>query len=104
MISNNQFLNNVAYAGGAIYVVGNSYGSVIIKNNVFDKCSAEFGGVISTENKVHVNIINNHFKNSFANYGAIVDYGEGSISFSKIQFQIVKHLNKEIIFTVLNIK
>lgn len=83
MISNNQFLNNVAYAGGAIYVVDNSSGSVIIKNNVFDKCSAEFGGVISTENKVHVNIINNHFKNSFANYGAIVDYGEGSISFSK---------------------
>ncbi|SEL09769.1 polymorphic outer membrane protein repeat-containing protein [Methanobrevibacter gottschalkii] len=110
-ISNNQFINNVAYFGGAIYLVGKGYSNVIIKDNIFDRCSAEFGGAlsfesnndnsiiiennifdrcsaknggaISFEDSVHVVIKNNQFKNLAALHGAIVEFGNGKITFSK---------------------
>jgi hypothetical protein len=82
IISNNQFFNNSAKNGGAIFVDGGSqdmaeFDSLTISENVFDGDSAENGAGIYTENSdVEVTIINNEFNRLSAKSGSCV-YSDG---------------------------
>ena len=82
LISNNEFINNSAQKGGAIYVDGGSedgceFDSVIIGENKFDGNIAVYGaGIYTATSDAPVTITNNEFKNIEAESGACI-YSDG---------------------------
>ena len=82
LISNNEFIDNSAQKGGAVYVDGGSedgceFDSVTIDGNVFDGNIAVNGaGIYTATSDAPVTITNNEFKNMEAESGACI-YSDG---------------------------